>query len=190
MSLAEYINDAKTDKNTVHSYIPLYEKLFAKKKDTAKHVLEVGINHGGSIQLWHDYFTNATVHGIDVMHIDDIWDVLKNNPRIILHTSNDAYNSEFFTQTFLNSRVKFDMLLDDGPHTLESMIYFINLYSQVMAEDGILVVEDVQSVEWLPVLEQYTPEHLKPYIRIYDLRSNKRRYDDIVFTIDKSAHHQ
>lgn len=38
MSLAEYINDEKTDKNMVHSYIPLYEQLFAKKKNTAKHV--------------------------------------------------------------------------------------------------------------------------------------------------------
>lgn len=30
-----------------------------------------------------------------------------------------------------------------------------------------------------------TPEHLKQYIKTYDLRKNKGRYDDIVFTIDK-----
>jgi len=27
---------------------------------------------------------------------------------------------------------------------------------------------------------------MKKYIKTYDLRANKRRYDDIVFTIDKS----
>ena len=30
-----------------------------------------------------------------------------------------------------------------------------------------------------------TPESLKPYIKTYDLRNNKGRYDDIVFTINK-----
>jgi hypothetical protein len=35
-------------------------------------------------------------------------------------------------------------MLDDGPHTLESIKKIINLYSQIMAEDGILIIEDVQ----------------------------------------------
>ena len=43
--------------------------LFSKKKDTAKHVLEVGIGHktdenGGSIKLWKDYFINAKIFRI------------------------------------------------------------------------------------------------------------------------------
>ena len=37
--------------------------------------------------------------------------------------------------------------LDDGPHTLESI--FIKLYSQVMSDDVILIVEDVQSWDWI-----------------------------------------
>jgi len=35
-------------------------------------------------------------------------------------------------------------MLDDGPHTLESMKQFIKLYSQIMTDDGILIIEDVQ----------------------------------------------
>lgn len=187
MSLEDFADNDRTDKNTLHSYLPLYNKLLFGKKQTAINVLEVGIRDGGSIKLWHDYFTTATIHGIDTMRKDDIWDELKNNSRIILHTSSDAYNPNFFKEAFLDKGLKFDMLLDDGPHTLESMIYFIQLYSQVMTDDGILVIEDVQSMDWLPVLEQYTPDHLKPYIQMYDLRPNKNRYDDIVFTINKSV---
>ena len=76
-------------------------------------------------------------------------------------------------------------MLDDGPHSLDSMIQFITLYSQIMTEDGILIIEDVQEWNWIDVLKNAVPEHLKPYIKTYDLRPNKERYDDIVFTIDK-----
>ena len=55
MSLLEFVNDDKTDKNTVHSYLPLYQKLLESKKETAKNVLEVGMLNGGSIKLWNDF---------------------------------------------------------------------------------------------------------------------------------------
>ena len=48
------------------------------------------------------------------------------------------------------------------------------------------IIEDVQSWDWIDILKENTPEHLKQYIKVYDLRPNKDRYDDIVFTIDKS----
>jgi len=84
---------------------------------------------------------------MDICSINNIWDGIKNNEKIILHTSIDAYNNDFFITNFLNKNIQFDFMLDDGPHSLESMIQFI---------------------------------------KIYDLRPNKNRYDDIVFTIDKS----
>jgi hypothetical protein len=65
------------------------------------------------------------------------------------------------------------------------MIEFITLYSQIMTDDGILIIEDVQSWDWIDTLKSAVPENLKKYIKIYDLRPNKGRYDDIVFTIDK-----
>ena len=56
MSLEEIVDNLRTDKNTTHSYLPLYQKLLAIKKETAKNVLEVGIDSGGSIKLWSDFF--------------------------------------------------------------------------------------------------------------------------------------
>ena len=78
-------------------------------------------------------------------------------------------------------------MLDDGPHTLDSMKKFIKLYSQIMTSDGILIIEDVQSWDWIDILKKEVPDELKQFIKIYDLRPNKNRYDDIVFTIDKSS---
>jgi hypothetical protein len=186
MSLEQIVDNSRTDKNTIHSYLPLYQKLLINKKETAKNVLEVGILKGGSIKLWSDYFTNANVYGLDIMHIQDVWDGIKNNKNIILHTSTDAYNNDFFINNFLNKNIRCDFMLDDGPHTLESMKKFIKLYSQIMTDDGILIIEDVQSWNWIDILKNEVPENLKKFIKIYDLRPNKDRYDDIVFTIDKS----
>ena len=186
MSLEEIVDDSRTDKNTVHSYLSLYQQLLISKKETAKNVLEVGICNGGSIKLWNDFFTNANVHGLDIMHINNVWEGIKNNEKIILHTSTDAYDNHFFITHFLNKNVKFDFMLDDGPHSLESMKQFIHLYSQIMTNDGILIIEDVQSWAWIDILKNEVPENLKHFIKVYDLRQNKNRYDDIVFTIDKS----
>ena len=191
MSLQEIVNNSKTDKNTTHSYLELYQKLLISKKETAKNVLEVGIGdfgekNGGSIKLWRNFFTNATIYALDILPIDRVMDELLNDDRVILYTSSNAYDNEFFTTQFLNKNIKCDFMLDDGPHTLESMKQFIKLYSQIMTDDGILIIEDVQSWNWINTLKNEVPDNLKQFIKVYDLRKNKNRYDDIVFTIDKS----
>ena len=185
MSLIELVDNNRTDKNTAHSYLELYNSLLISKKGTAKNVLEVGIDRGGSIKLWHDFFSNATVHGLDVIDISAVWSEIVNNPRIILHTSTDAYNEQYFNNTFLSKGFKFDFMIDDGPHTLESMKTFIRLYSQLLTEDGILIVEDVQNWGWINEMMKSVPDSLLPFVKTYDLRHIKGRWDDIVFTIEK-----
>lgn len=187
MELELIVDNSRTDKNTTHSYLPLYQQLLISKKETAKNVLEVGIQRGGSIKLWNDFFTNANVYGLDIMNIDDVWEGIKNNEKIILYTSTNAYDREFFINHFLNNNIRFDFMIDDGPHSLESMILFIRYYSQIMTDDGILIIEDVQYLDWIPILINEVPDTLKQYINVYDLTPNKNRYDDIVFTINKST---
>ena len=72
MNLVKLADHSRTDKNTLHSYLPLYQKLFEKKKYTAKNVLEIGIFFGGSIKLWSEYFTSSVIYGLDIMNIN-IW---------------------------------------------------------------------------------------------------------------------
>ena len=189
MSLIKLVDDRHTDKNTTHSYLELYERLLARMQTTATNVLEVGIGdfgakNGGSLKLWRDYFTNAKIYGLDIIGRERVLDELLNDPRIVLYTNTNAYDAGFVDRTFKDHR--FDFMLDDGPHTLESMLKFIELYSGLLTDDGILIIEDVQSMDWVSFFEIQTPDHLKKYIKVYDLREIKGRYDDIVFTIDKS----
>ena len=50
MNLINIINNDKTDKNTTHSYLELYQHLFNNKRLTANNILEIGIDRGGSIK--------------------------------------------------------------------------------------------------------------------------------------------
>jgi hypothetical protein len=190
MSLVSLVDNTRTDKNTTHSYLELYDTLLEKKKDTATTVLEIGIGlvdhicgDGGSIKLWNDYFPNATVHAVDIRHINDVWEGIKNNERIILHTSTDAYSTSFIQSL----DTTFDFVIDDGPHTLSSMKDCVRLYLPLLKEDGILIIEDVQDFSWFDVLRNEVPDHLKKNVETYDLRKNKGRYDDLVFVVNKSV---
>src|SRR6185369_13519508 len=59
--------DPKTgwpDKGTVHSYIEVYEELFAPYRKKAKNILEIGLMSGESLRMWTEYFS-GNVFGID-----------------------------------------------------------------------------------------------------------------------------
>ena len=183
MDLAD---NTKTDKNTLHSYLPLYQALLASKRDTARNVLEVGIYNGGSIKLWSEFFTNATVYGVDVMPESYVWEEIKNKENIRLLTGTDAYDQTILKTHFVEKNIKFDFVLDDGPHSLETQRKFIQMYLPLLAEDGILIIEDIQSIDWIRVLRNEVPASLQKCVMVYDLRANKGRSDDIVFTVDRA----
>jgi hypothetical protein len=183
-NLIELVNNEKTDKNTIHSYLSLYNLLLKNKKNSCQNVIEVGIKEGGSIKLWHDYFSNATIYGCDNDNHSFIWDEIKNNNRIKLFNSTNVYDP-LFINNFKD--IKFDFALN-GTNTLESMIQFIELYLPLMKDDGILIVENIQEIKWLDILKSIIPIEFKNNIKTYDLRVNKNRYDDIVFVIDKKNH--
>jgi GR25 family glycosyltransferase involved in LPS biosynthesis len=184
------INMYYTDKNTTHSYFELYNKLFNPIRNTAKNILEIGIGdfnqkNGGSIILWKLYFKNALIHVVDIMSSERVYDIILKNTNIKTYLNSDAYNIEF-VNNFKKNNIYFDLILDDGPHTFESQCKCIILYSELLTDNGILVIEDVQNMSWIDSFIRLTPLHLKKYIHVYDLRYIKNRYDDIVFVINKN----
>ena len=94
--MIDLVDNSLTDKNTTHSYLPIYKKLFSSKKYSAKNILEVGVAFGGGMKLWKDYFINAKIYGIDVCTKDQVIDEVKYSDRSQLHSETDAYNSDFF----------------------------------------------------------------------------------------------
>jgi cephalosporin hydroxylase len=177
--LKTLINNDTTDKESIHSYLPVYETILSPLRESAKRVLEIGIERGGSLKLWNDYFPNAEIMGFDIQ--EKVPDFLKNYPRIKTFKTN-AYDTKLVSE-LIQKGYYFNVITDDGPHTLESMIFFAKYYSQLLAPGGVLIIEDIPSDTWIQAIYGCVPSHMKPYCKAYDLRQNKGRFDDILFII-------
>jgi len=185
MSLFDLVDNTKTDKNTDHCYLGIYDKLLYPHKYTANRVLEVGIQRGGSIKLWRDYFVNAQIYGVDIMSYEEVWNDIKKDDRIILYTSVNAYDHTFVTKHLYDQKLQFDFILEDGPHTLDSMKSFIKLYLPILSETGILIIEDVQDISWIDELRSVVDDKDQPFVNYYDMRKIHNKYDDIIFVINR-----
>lgn len=65
------------------------------------------------------------------------------------------------------------------------MIFFVKHYLPLLKDDGILVIEDIPNINWIKILTENTPDELRQYISVADLRNVKNRWNDIMFIIKK-----
>lgn len=161
-----------TDKQIMHCYIEqLYNKLFDDKSIT--NLLEIGAMYGGSALLWRDYFTDARIDIIDKDRCDFIVHQYRIN-----HIVADAY-----TEELVATLGNYDIIIDDGPHTLDSMFFVIDHYIKLLKPNGVCVIEDIQEYEWFDKLISKIPTGYS--YEIVDLRHIINRYDDMVLIIKK-----
>lgn len=169
-----------TDKHFVHNTIPVYESLFAPIRDHVSRVLEIGINSGVSHRMWRDYFPNATVVGIDIV---DLCNGMLGEDRIVAHFA-DAYTEEMVEK--LRS-TPFDVIIDDGPHSLESQCFVAQHYTGLLAPGGVLVIEDIPDISWLEALTQCISPDLRDCCYGIDRRPMAPASifrDEILFVVD------
>lgn len=169
-----------TDKDSIHSYGLMYDmELRPFREDRGLNFLEIGVQGGGSVLLWQEVFDpDSSLNFIDIKDQVDhyVWDNRSLNTDIQF---GDAYGPDapFPNQTY-------HVIVDDGPHTLESQVLAVVRYAPRLLPGGILIIEDVQSPDWLPTLAKAVPDG--PFItRTHDLRRVKGRYDDLVFVVER-----
>ncbi|MEY4720268.1 MAG: Paramecium bursaria Chlorella virus 1 [Pseudomonadota bacterium] len=170
-----------TDKFYAHQYIEVYEALFEPIRNRVKNVLEVGIKDGASHRMWRDYFDKANIYGIDV---HDFCNGMIGEDRISVQFC-DAYTDDAVAGF---GDLRFDVLVDDGPHSLESFKFFVEKYSSLIADGGILVIEDVTYAEWIPEIAASVPDDLKMNSYCIDRRwvpNGSVIHDELMFIIDK-----
>jgi len=178
-----------TDKQD-HDYLGYYDKILGHKKPDIKYIIEVGIGEGGSIMLWSKFFPNyKEIHAFDILkhhpasHALRIWEQLKNTRNIYLHIETNAYNKDTVMSKLGNK--KFDFILDDGPHTLESQIEFVKIYQDYLSENGILIIEDIKELSHINVLLSTVSPELRNKCRHIDCRNGKNPGDSIIFILEK-----
>ena len=48
-------------------YFEIYDRYLSRYRDTAVNIMEIGVFHGGSLQMWRDYFgPAANIYGVDI----------------------------------------------------------------------------------------------------------------------------
>ena len=171
----DYIIKHGTDKEAKHKYCSaFYDNAFFDLKDKKLNILEIGIQNGSSLVLWNEYFKNSIIYGID--NTNFIKDRLDTYPRIKTIIQ-DAYKKELTFNLPL-----FDIIIDDGPHTLESQIKFINNYFKKLNKNGKLFIEDVDGKHSLNELRKEASKFTSNITSI-DFRSKTNTEDSIMLMI-------
>lgn len=123
-----------------HHYFEIYERHFAQFRGKPATIIEFGVFHGGSLQMWKHYFgAEVKIIGVDInpacqrLEEDQITiEIGDQQDRGFLRELCDAYGP-------------FDLVIDDGGHTMPQQINtFEVLYPQVR-EGGIYLVEDLHT---------------------------------------------
>jgi cephalosporin hydroxylase len=133
-----------TEKYDIGYINEFYWQILNPRKYSVKNVLEIGIMQGASLELWRNFFPNAEVVGVDINAPIRVF-----NRERITTIKADAYNA-FFVSLIANKF--YDLIVDDGPHTFNSMVSFLTLYPPLLAPGGVMVLEDIIDISWTPRL--------------------------------------
>lgn len=122
-------------------YLEIYDVLFHDQ--SADKVIEIGIQNGGSLEIWAEIFPMATsIIGID---INEQCAKLKfQDPRIQIIIGDASHKG---VTNSLRDR-EYSLIVDDGSHeSIDVINTFVNLFSK-LAPGGTYVIEDMHTAFW------------------------------------------
>lgn len=144
-----------TDKWGIHFYTPTYHEVLGHLRDRPVRLLEIGIGGyanpdvgGLSLLMWRDYFPNGRIFGLD----NEFKRLL---PRDRIEIVRGDQSSAADLEELARTHGPFDVIIDDGSHRPEHIVFtFEHLFSALQA-DGIYIVEDTQTSH----LQEYGGAH-------------------------------
>ena len=126
-------------------YLSEYDRIFSPYRDLPINFLEIGIQNGGSLEIWAKYFKNANIFvGCD---INPQCSVLKyEDPRINVVVG-DA-NSDSAGKVIFGLSPTFDIVVDDGSHTSGDIAKAFSRYFPSIKDGGVFIAEDLHCSYW------------------------------------------
>ena len=99
----------------------------------------------------------------------------------------EFYQADAYTKSALEvfSEFKYDVIIDDGPHSLHTQQFSVANYFNLLKPGGVLIIEDIQNVHHLTLLTETLNEEDRKGVRIFDVRETKGRYDDLIWAVIK-----
>jgi len=121
-------------------YIEELDRVLSVLRDQKIVILEIGVQNGGSLEIWSEYFPKAQkIVGIDIdpkcgeLHFVD--------PRISVIVCDAA--SEDGKRKVLQHVSTFDLVIDDGSHKSSDIVRAFGCYFPLLNESGFYIVEDL-----------------------------------------------
>ncbi len=135
-------NPGRLIKKWTH-YFDIYHRHLARFRDRPCTIVEIGVYHGGSLQMWRHYFgQQARIVGVD---IDPRLTAIEDDGVEIV--IGDQGDRRFLRQ--LAQRVgPIDVLIDDGGHMMMQQIATVEELYGAVKPDGVLLVEDTHTSYW------------------------------------------
>jgi SAM-dependent methyltransferase len=132
-----------TDKSQL--YLDNYERHFGSLVDRDTNLLELGINEGGSLFMWRDYFCRGKIVGLDInqVSIDD--------PTGRIHVyQGDQRDLGLLDRIGVDCAPDgFDIIIDDASHIAEfTKASFWHLFEHHLKPGGAYVIEDWRVGYW------------------------------------------
>ena len=126
-----------------HHYLDVYDRHLTRFRNTSVRILEIGVQHGGSLQIWHKYFgPDSVVFGID---IDE-------NCRSMSDADAQVRIGSQANPAFLRSVVEemggLDVVVDDGSHVAEHQRISFDALFPLLSERGVYICEDICTAYW------------------------------------------
>ena len=124
-------------------YLQYYDQLFLPFQDDKISLLEIGIQNGGSLETYAQYFKNAKrIVGCD---IDEKCKILQFEDKRIKTVIGDVNNKNIFKKIY-NIESQFDIIIDDGSHVSSDIIKTFFSYFNLVKPGGVFVIEDVHTI--------------------------------------------
>ena len=104
-------------------YFDIYERFFSKYICAEINLLEIGISHGGSLQLWKKYFGDkVNVYAIDIN--PECKKLEEERVKIFIGSQEDPQ----FLQQVASTSPAMDIIIDDDGHTMKQQIVSFENY--------------------------------------------------------------
>ncbi|MEC9376642.1 MAG: class I SAM-dependent methyltransferase, partial [Candidatus Neomarinimicrobiota bacterium] len=121
-------------------YFDIYEQHFSRFRGSDVCIVEFGISHGGSLQMWKSYFGDkCKIFGID---INPHCKKLKEDQIDIIIGDQEDRN---FLKLITKKIPKIDILIDDGGHKMKQQINTFEELFPYISENGIYLCEDLHT---------------------------------------------
>jgi len=127
------------------SYLKFYDTIFFKYKQLPINILEIGVQNGGSLEIWTKYFENAIrIVGCDIN--PDCKNLRFSDPRIRIVIGDST--EEMTKNRILEQASPYHFVIDDGSHKTSDIIKNFALYFPQLAPNGLYLIEDLHCSYW------------------------------------------